>query len=121
MSLRVSRKMPVDVISFIHETRWNDLPEDVRRQARRCLLDTLGAGVSASRTKLSKIIHDFSAVSFGGRGAYLWLDGREVSPAGAALANGMTIDSLDIHDGHPLAKGHAGAAIVPATLATTST
>ena len=118
MPLRVSRKMPVDVISFIHETRWNDLPEDVRRQARRCLLDTLGAGVSASRTKLSKIIHDFSAVSFGGRGAYLWLDGREVSPAGAALANGMTIDSLDIHDGHPLAKGHAGAAIVPATLAT---
>gem|GEM_PF-3008277 len=27
--------------------------------------------------------------------------------------NGMTIDSLDIHDEHPLTKGHAGAAIVP--------
>jgi 2-methylcitrate dehydratase PrpD len=108
----------MDVVDFIHETKWKDLPEDVQRQTRRCLLDTLGAGISGSRTRLSKIIRDFAASAFGGQGAYLWLDGREVSPPGAALANGMTIDSLDIHDGHPLAKGHAGAAIVPATLAT---
>jgi len=106
------------VTNFIHETQWNDLPEMVRRQARRCLLDTLGAGIGGSRTRLSQIIRDFAASAFGGHDAYLWLDGREVSPPGAALANGMTIDSLDIHDGHPLAKGHAGAAIVPATLAT---
>ncbi len=58
-----------------------------------------------------------AASVYGGEGAYLWLDGREVSPPGAALANGMTIDSLDIHDGHPLTKGHAGAAIVPALFA----
>jgi 2-methylcitrate dehydratase PrpD len=108
----------MDVVDFIHETNWKGLPQDVRRQARRCLLDTLGTGISASRTKLSKIIRGFAAAVFGGQGGYLWLDGREVSPPGAALANGMTIDSLDIHDGHPLAKGHAGAAIVPATLAT---
>ena len=108
----------MDVINFIHETNWEDLPEMVCGQARRCLLDTLGAGIGGSRTKLSGIIRDFAASAFGGKGAYLWLDGREVSPPGAALANGMTIDSLDIHDGHPLAKGHAGAAVVPAALAT---
>jgi 2-methylcitrate dehydratase PrpD len=108
----------MDVIKFIHDLKWHHLPDSVRRQARRCLLDTLGAGIGGSRTKLSKIIHDFAANAFGGKGAYLWLDGREVSPPGAALANGMTIDALDIHDGHPLAKGHAGAAVVPATLAT---
>ncbi len=108
----------MNVVSFIHGTNWKDLPDDVRRQSRRCLLDTLGAGISGSQTRLSHIIHNFAASAFGGRGAYLWLDGREVSPPGAALANGMAIDSLDIHDGHPLTKGHAGAAIVPATLAT---
>jgi len=108
----------MDVINFIHETQWDGLPVTVRRQARRCLLDTLGAAIGGSRTKLSQIIRDFAVFAFGGHGAYLWLDGREVSPPGAALANGMTIDSLDIHDGHPLAKGHAGAAIVPAVLAT---
>jgi len=108
----------MDVVSFIQETIWDDLPEEVRRQARRCLLDALGAGISGSQTRLSRIIRNFSASAFGGRGAHLWLDGREVSPPGAALANGMTIDALDIHDGHPLTKGHAGAAIVPSTLAT---
>ncbi|MFZ0547146.1 MAG: MmgE/PrpD family protein, partial [Candidatus Promineifilaceae bacterium] len=45
---------------------------------------------------------------------------REVSPPGAALANGMTIDSMDIHDGHNLVKGHAGAAVIPAVFASLS-
>ena len=34
------------------------------------------------------------------------------------MANGMTIDAIDIHDGFSLCKGHAGAAVVPACLAT---
>ena len=66
----------MDVVSFIHETNWKDLPEDVRRQARRCLLDTLGAGIGGSQTRLSHIIRNFAASAFSGRGAYLWLDGR---------------------------------------------
>lgn len=110
----------MNVIQFIHETEWHGLPQEVVDQARRCLLDTIGAGISGRKTVLSKIIHDFAASVFGGNGAHLWLDGREVSPPGAALANGMTIDALDIHDGHPLTKGHAGAAIVPSLSATLS-
>jgi 2-methylcitrate dehydratase PrpD len=109
--------METKIAQFIHETSWNDLPQNVRHQARRCLLDTLGAGISGRATTLSQIIHDFAATVFAGEGAQLWLDGRRVSPPGAALANGMTIDSLDIHDGHCLTKGHAGAAVVPSLLA----
>jgi len=106
----------MDVINFIHKTTWKDLPQEIRHQARRCLLDTIGTGIAGRSTFLSKTIYDFVAFAFGGRGALLWLDGREVSPPGSALAHGMTIDALDIHDGHPLAKGHAGAAIVPTVL-----
>jgi len=112
--------METAVIQFIHETTWNDLPSDVRSQARRCLLDTLGAGISGRATDLSRIVYEFAASAFGGQGARLWFDGREVSPPGAALANGMTIDSLDVHDGHPLTKGHAGAAVVPGLFASIS-
>src|SRR5919198_832798 len=106
------------IIEYIHETHWDHLPADVCSQARRCLLDTLGAAVGGRRTDLSRIVHDFAASVYQGRGAHLWLDGREVSPPGAALANGMTIDALDIHDGYKLTKGHAGVALVPAALAT---
>lgn len=106
--------LPLD---FIHDLTWHDIPEHVQRQARRCLLDTLGAAVAGRQTPLSRIIHNVSAANFGGRGAYLWLDGREVSPPGAALANGMTIDALDIHDGSNDVKGHVGVAIIPSILA----
>ena len=108
----------MNIINFIHELTWEDIPREVRNQARRCLLDTLGTAINARETPASQIIHDFSAMVFQGQGAYLWQDGRMVSPSGAALANGITIDSLDIHDGHKLTKGHAGAAIVPALFAT---
>lgn len=103
--------------SFIHGTRWSDVPADARRQVRFCLLDTLAAAIAGRGTPLSRIVHDFVGESFGGADARLWQDGRRVSAPGAALANGMTIDALDIHDGHSLTKGHAGAAVVPALFA----
>jgi len=90
------------VVNFIHETDWKNLPQEVRSQARRCLLDTLGAAISGRQTVLSQIIHDFAASNFGGSDAQLWLDGRNVSPPGAALANGMTIDALGIAEYHGL-------------------
>lgn len=111
----------MESMEYIHEESWNNLPTSVRGQARRCLLDTISAAIGGRRTELSRIIHDFAASVYRGEGAPLWLDGREVSPPGAALANGMTVDSLDIHDGYSLAKGHAGAALVPAALATLGT
>ena len=110
----------MSVVAFIHDTDWEALPAAVRHQAPRCLLDTVGAAIAGRQTPLSRIAHDFAAAVFAGRGARLWLDGREVSPPGAALAAGMTIDALDIHDGYNLTKGHAGAAAVPAALATLS-
>lgn len=103
--------------SFTHNLTWVDLPVAVQQQARRCLLDTIGASIGGRQTPLSTIIYEFATLAFGGQGAQLWFDGRPLSPPGAALAHGMTIDALDIHDGFKPSKGHAGAAIVPATLA----
>jgi 2-methylcitrate dehydratase PrpD len=108
----------MNAIDIIHDLTWEELPAAVRSAARRCLLDTVGAGLGGRQTDLSRIIHDFAAAAYGGQGGRLWVDGREVSPPGAALANGMTIDSLDIHDGHSWTKGHAGAAVVPAVMST---
>ena len=105
-------------IEFIHKLRWQQIPKHVQHQVKRCLLDTIGAAIGGRRMRLSGIIYDFVDAVYGGKGAHLWLDGREVSPVGAALAHGMTIDALDIHDNFNQAKGHAGVAIVPAALAT---
>lgn len=104
---------------FVSGTTFRDLPEAVLRQTRRSLLDLIGVAAAGSMTPLSAIVRGHALGQFGarGRGTALFFDGRRVSPAGAALANAMTIDAFDAHDGHPLAKGHAGCALLPAIAA----
>lgn len=105
---------------FAHELRWTDLPPVVQHAAVRHLVDTIGGAVSARQTELSRIAHCVAGAAYGvgvGPNARLWVDGRVVSAAGAALANGLTVDALDIHDGQRETKGHAGAAVIPGALA----
>jgi len=105
-------------IEFIHDVSWQDIPEEVHMQTKRCLLDTIGVAIGGKQTDLSRIIYNHAASVFGGVDANLWLDGRSTSMVGAALAHGMSIDSLDMHDSCRPVKGHAGVALVPAALAT---
>jgi len=115
-------RMPSEVIAWLHHTSLADMPRDVVEFGRRCLLDLLGVAASGRTTKLSTIIHDHAVDHFGAgaTAAPLLFDGRIVSPAGAALAGGMTIDSIDAHDGHKLTKGHSGCSQLPALLAIAS-
>jgi 2-methylcitrate dehydratase PrpD len=105
-------------IDFIHDVTWDAIPAEVRHQAKRCLLDTLGVALGARGTETARVMYGHAARFYGGKGGWLWLDGREVSMPGAALAHGMMIDSLDMHDSCRPVKGHAGVAQVPAALAT---
>jgi 2-methylcitrate dehydratase PrpD len=110
---------------FISDTTYQELPVAVQEMAKRCLLDLVGTAIAGTQTPLSRIIRNHAVRAFGaGAGApsaRLMFDGRVASPAGAALAGGMTIDSFDAHDGHVLTKGHAGCAILPALLAVAET
>lgn len=104
---------------FLHDTTPGALPEAVLAFARRWLLDLIGVAAGGARTDLSRIIRAHAARQFGAgaRPARMLFDGRPVSPAGAALAGGATIDALDGHDGHKLTKGHVGCGSFPALLA----
>lgn len=107
-----------DVLSFILELTWGDIPNSVRHMARRCILDLSGTMAAGAQTEMSGIAREASASALAGDEATILFDGRRASLAGAAFANGMTIDSMDMHDGHRPAKGHAGACVYPAALAT---
>jgi 2-methylcitrate dehydratase PrpD len=108
-----------DTISFIHDVEFDDLPSTVIAQARRCLVDLVGVAAAGARTDSARIVRDFAALHLASPsgGARMLFDGRRASRAGAAYAGAALIDSFDAHDGHMLAKGHAGAAILPALLA----
>lgn len=103
-------------LDFIHALRWSDLPTAVQAQTRLCLLDLIGVAAGAQDIALARIIRDHATETFGGDAPMLF-DARTASPAGVALAAGMTIDALDGHDGYNPAKGHVGCPLFPAALA----
>jgi 2-methylcitrate dehydratase PrpD len=105
------------ILSFIHDTTYGDLPADVKRQAQLCTLDLIGSLAGGRQTRLSAIINRHAVEVYGGDQATLLFDGQRCSAPGAALANGMSIDSLDIHDSHRESLGHAGVHVFPTILA----
>lgn len=111
--------MAMPLIEFLHGLRWQDVPAPVQDRTRDFLVDLLGVTTGGIGTLVSRIIRDHAASQFGAgtAAARMILDGRRVSPAGATLAGGMTIDAYDAHDGHRLTKGHAGCAALPAAMA----
>lgn len=108
----------MSAISFIHALNWADVPQNARERTQMCLLDLIGIAAGGMETRLSHIIRDHAHEEFGGA-VPIMFDGRTSSAQGAALAAGMTIDSLDGHDGFNPAKGHIGCPLLPALLSTT--
>jgi 2-methylcitrate dehydratase PrpD len=104
-------------IDFTLNTDWEALPAEVRHQAKRCLMDTLGALVAGSRAPVAQIVRQCALDQFGGDQATIMVTAERVSASGAALANGFFGNALDIDDGYRRIKGHPGACAFPPVLA----
>ncbi len=111
------RSLTDHAIDFTLNLRWEDLPAEVQHQAKRCLLDTLGALIAGSQTPVAHIVGRTAREQFGGDQATIMVSGERVSAAGAALANGFYANALDIDDGYRNTKGHPGACALPPILA----
>ena len=105
------------VLRFIRESHWRNFPDAVRHQARRCLLDALGATLAGAETPPGRLMAAIARSQYRGNEATILVDGSRVSAAGAALANGFAANALDIDDGYRLVKGHPGACVLPVLLA----
>jgi 2-methylcitrate dehydratase PrpD len=104
-------------IDFTLNTRWEGLPDAVRHQSKRCLMDALGALIAGTRTPVAGIMRKTAMEQYGGDQATILVSGERVSAAGAALANGFCGNALDIDDGYRPIKGHPGACALPPVLA----
>lgn len=108
---------PDPVYGFLHSSSIKEMPPEVLTHAKLCLADLLATLASGSETQLSGIIKNFASTTYGASGNHVAfsLNGNILlSPAGAALVDGMTIDSMDAHDGHSLTKGHVGCGVLAA-------
>ncbi len=111
------------VIDFSLDLKWNDLPEMVQHQSKRALLDNLGVLIAGGITPASQITRELVEEQMGNTSAKaactVVSTGKKVSAAGAALANGVAANGLDMDDGYKAAKGHPGAALLPVLMAAT--
>lgn len=104
-------------LEFVVDLEWSTLPPEVQHQAKRCLLDALGAAIAGMETPVGALMTAFAERHFRGDDATILVSGKRTSAVGAALANGFAGNALDIDDGFRLVKGHPGQCVVPVLLA----
>ncbi len=107
----------ITVARFIHQTRFENLPEPVVRQARRSVLDLLSCSFAGIPSRTGAIARDFAASFSGAPECSLFGDDRHVPLPLAVFANTTICEALDGDDGYNAVKGHPGAFLLPVILA----
>ncbi|WP_320669518.1 MmgE/PrpD family protein [Patulibacter defluvii] len=106
-----------DVPRLAHALRWDDLPAATRDHVGLLIADAIAVSVAGRLAPAGRIAAEHAAATYAGGDAVSWWDGRRLSVVGAAWANGVLANVLDLDDGHRLTKGHPGAMVVPALVA----
>jgi 2-methylcitrate dehydratase PrpD len=103
--------------SFILNTTWEDLPEEVQIRARVCFIDLIGALLIGSLSeqfttgkKLAKAIFVQGDIAIIG-------SKERFSFMGAASAMGHSSNAYDIDDGHNIIRAHPGTSFIGGILA----
>lgn len=89
----------------------------LREAALRALLDLLGAASAGVRDPGALAVRRAAAGTFGAGSVPMWFTGQAGSAAAAAWANAAAAAAQDLDDGNRMARGHPGAAVIPAALA----
>lgn len=113
--------LPAAIDHFIRAMPAEDIPDNTIERAALLVLDTLGIAIAAAPMEAGVLARETAHRLYGaGRpddSAWMMLDGRTASLAGAAFAIASQTDNLDGHDGYNPTKGHIGVAVVPALVA----
>ncbi|MBV7485003.1 MmgE/PrpD family protein [Bordetella sp. BOR01] len=98
---------------FVHDTRFDDLPDHVVDLGKACLLDALGTAYAARHLPVPGIARRFVGHNAGR--AVVIAGGQRVPAVDAAFVNATLVNGCT-HDDF-LQKSHPGAVVVPAALA----
>jgi 2-methylcitrate dehydratase PrpD len=105
------------LVSFVKGLSFDDFPEEVILQAKRCILDLLGCALGAYGIGANKHIVDYVIGLGGAKEADIWGHGHKVPCANAALANGTFTHHIELDDGNKFGQVHSGVTVIPAAMA----
>lgn len=81
------------------------------------MLDLMTAAIVGYDAPSAAAVRRVAAQLFGGGSSLVWFSGQTLSWTGAAFCNAAAASALDLDDGHRAARGHPGAAVIPAVIA----
>ena len=106
-----------ELAQFIVKTDFSDLPGNVQRHAKFCVLDWLGASLAGSVEPPAKIISAIMRELGGKRESTIIGAETKTACVNAALANGIIGHTVELDDVHELSIIHPAAPVMPAALA----
>ena len=102
-------------VRSLYKLSTDPIPEQVYDEARKCVLDLVGAMLGGSLV-LRDRMNDYLDLMAEQDGSTVVNFGRRASMQNAVLVNGMCAHVLDIDDGHRYSTVHLSATIIPAVL-----
>lgn len=102
---------------YMVEAGRQAVPPDAAREAKRRILDTLGAMVSGAKLEPGEMAIRFVRAQRGAAEASIITTNFMTTAINAALAHGMFAHADETDDFEPVTKAHPGCAVVPAALA----
>ena len=102
---------------FVVDTTYEDIPDEARRKAKRCILDCVGVTLAGSLDPIQVPVKQYLEEIGGNEHSTIIGLGGKTSVLNAAFANGVFGHVLDFDDTNQIFVGHASVVIVPAIVA----
>src|SRR6266849_369720 len=102
---------------FIVETKWQDIPEKARHEAKRALLNFFAVAIAGCRTEPVELALKSLAEFSGGKQATIIGRTERIDALGAAFLNAASANVFDYCDTHLPTVVHPTAPLAPALLA----
>ena len=93
--------------AYAEGLRYEDLPDDIIRTAKRVIIDSIGCALGGYDSAPERIARDLAMMTSSTRPATVMVSGLKTSPDLATFTNGVMIRFLDFNDGYA-SKGESG-------------
>jgi len=112
------KPLAAHVAHFVANTRYDDIPSDVARMAKKHILDTIGVGLAGAPSDGSKIVRRYvETLGCGGGTSTIFGTRQQSIPRFAALANSSAMHADDYDDTYHPTRFHPSAPVISAVCA----
>ena len=103
--------------AFVNRSRWEDLSEEVRHEAKRSILNFFGTALGGCRDRATQTAYDVLAPFAGPQTATIIGRAERIDGLNAAFLNALSGNVFDFDDTHPRTIIHPTAPVAPALFA----